>query len=161
MYLPTITIGREGDKNDSLLSAHCKDRSQRLAGCSKNFFFDEPKILHETILGLAEFSAWAIKKFRLFLVKEGGKERAGAGRRRKFCAPLGWRGVLKGDSREFFFGRVPGYHSEIVSAAQTVLRPRTLKSSKNETFLGHTTGPQGTCPHTTNAKEQLSIVSVC
>jgi hypothetical protein len=60
VYLPTITIGRKGDKNDSLLSAHCKDRSQRLAGCTKNIFFDEPKILHETILGLAEFSAWAI-----------------------------------------------------------------------------------------------------
>ena len=71
---------------------------------TKNIFFDEPKILHETILGLAEFSAWAIKNFRLFLVKEGGKERAGAGRRRKFCAPLGWRGVLKGDSRENFWG---------------------------------------------------------
>jgi len=31
------TIGREGGKNDSLLSAHCKTLAQRLAGCIARF----------------------------------------------------------------------------------------------------------------------------
>ncbi len=32
MYLPTVPIGSEGGKNDSLLSAHYKTLAQRLAG---------------------------------------------------------------------------------------------------------------------------------
>jgi len=36
---PTVTIGREGGKNDSLLSAHCKTLAQRLAGCMDFILF--------------------------------------------------------------------------------------------------------------------------
>jgi len=64
-------------------------------------------------------------------VRGGGK---GAGRRRKFCAALGLVQNKVVDEK-ILGGRVLGCHSDIVSAAQTVRRPSTLKLVKKSRFL--------------------------